>query len=538
MLESMKKFSFLRKTLLVFLILGIGSLGFFIGQMSLDWLGGGRFATFQLSRSALASNPFQRLLFAKSVEGGEGSQTQTRTHYEWLELFNRVLHFVRTNYVDEIDEKKYQELIQGAIQGMLERLDPHSNFLPKEVFNDMKIETSGKFGGLGIEIGMRDNILTISTPIEDTPAWKAGLKPNDRIVKINSESTKGMTLMEAVSKMRGKPGTKVRVSIYREGFDKFKEVEITRELIKIQAVKHEFLEPRYGYVRLTTFNENAAHDLKKAIDEMRKKEKLSGLVFDLRFNPGGLLDQAVEVASLFIDEGEIVSTVGRKQDQKEVKYAKKGSAYKDFPLAILVGPGTASASEIVAGALQDHKRAVLLGEVTFGKGSVQSILPLDKDMGLKLTIARYFTPSGRSIQEKGVQPDILLEDFDPKLLSQAKIKIDYFRERDMKNHIPHPDDPESSKDGEEEKKKESETDKKRSDFKKEEIELLRQKKGKGKNGDKDSSSSEKDEEMVPFRFNPKEDYQVKQALTVLKSYEVLKGLKPIEPPTPSSSVSP
>jgi len=437
-----------------------------------------------------------------SAIASSSSTGQHNDRYENLELFNRVLHFVESNYVDEV---KNRTLIEGAIKGMLETLDPHSNFLPSDLYKDMQIDTSGKFGGLGIEIGMKDNILTVLAPIEDTPAWKAGLKPNDRIVKINSESTKGMNLVEAVSKMRGKPKTEVVLTIYREGFDKYKEIKIIRDIIKIQSVKNELLESQFGYVRLTTFNENAAHDVKKAIEEMQKKAKLRGLVFDLRMNPGGLLDQAVEVTSLFIDEGVVVSTIGRNRDQKDVKYARKGIAFKEFPVAVLVNSSTASAAEIVAGALQDHHRAIIMGQPTFGKGSVQTVIPLPPDMGLKLTIARYYTPSGRSIQEKGVQPDIHLEEFDPKLLAQARLKNEGFRERDLKGHMVNTDASEDSG---------------AKDFKKEELDALSKDSKDGKDKKKDKTSKEDADDMTPYRVNPKEDYQVKQALTALKSYEV------------------
>ena len=443
---------------------------------------------------------------SSSVSGSSKSD-----RYENLELFDRVLHFVEANYVDEVKNKA---LIEGAIKGMLETLDPHSNFLPPELYKDIEIDTKGKFGGLGIEIGMKDNILTILAPIEDTPAWKAGLKPMDRIVKINSESTKGMNLVEAVSKMRGKPKTDVTLSIYRDGFEKIKEIKITRDIIKIQSVKSEVLEPQYGYVRLTTFNENAGSDIKKAIEAMQKKNKLRGLVLDLRNNPGGLLDQAVEVTSLFIDEGAVVSTIGRNRDQKDVKYARKGLAFKEFPLAVLVNSSTASAAEIVAGALQDHHRAIVMGQATFGKGSVQTVIPLPPDMGLKLTIARYYTPSGRSIQEKGVQPDIVLEEFDPKLLAQAKVKYEPFREKDLKGHMVNTD---------EETPTEKPTNKY---YKKEELESLNKD---GKKKQKDEKSKD-DDDMIPTRLNPKEDYQVKQALISLKSFDVYKKNAGSEPP--------
>ena len=422
--------------------------------------------------------------------------------YKNLELFQKVLHFIEQNYVEEV---KNDTLIRGAIKGMMETLDPHSNFLPPDIFKDIKIDTSGKFGGVGFEITVQDNILTVVAPIDDTPAWRAGLKSGDRIVRIEGESTKGLSLVEAVAKMRGKKGSSVKLTIYRTGFDKFKDITLTRELIKIRSVKSELLENGYGYVRLTQFNESAASDVKEAVDAMNKKTPLKGLVFDLRTNPGGLLDQAVDISSLFINEGVIVSTIGRNKSQKEVKHAKPGMAFKDFPVAILVNSSTASAAEIVAGALQDHKRAVVMGQPTFGKGSVQSVIELGNDMGLKLTIARYYTPSGRSIQEKGVMPDILLDEYDPKLLAKAKIKRDAQREKDLKGHMVNE---EKANDVPEE-------------FTTDELETIGKKKE-----DSDSKSSAKDkEDMTPMKHNPKEDYQVQSALSFLKSYDVFKNIK-------------
>lgn len=424
--------------------------------------------------------------------------------YKNLELFQKVLHFVEENYVDTV---KNEALIQGAIKGMLETLDPHSNFLPPDVFRDMKIDTSGKFGGVGIEIGVRDNVLTVVAPIEDTPAWKAGLKPGDRIVKIDNQTTKGMTLTEAVSKMRGKRGSKVKITIFRKGFDKVRDVTVAREEIRIQSVKFEELEPGFAYVRLTSFNEDAAKDVAKAMAALETKRKLQGLVFDLRTNPGGLLDQAVDVTSLFIDEGVVVSTIGRNKDQKEVKHAKKGKARKDFPLAILVNSSTASAAEIVAGALQDHKRAIILGQPTFGKGSVQTVIELGQEMGLKLTIARYYTASGRSIQESGVAPDIVLDQYDPKLLDKAKIQREVLREKDLPGHI-------LAEQGSK-------------DFTQEELDALDRSDKTAKPAGATASDRDEDlsdDEMVPLRFNPRQDFQVAQALNYLKSYEVFKKL--------------
>lgn len=491
--------------------------------LSVSWFGVevGQNLTHQVlqitAMNTAASRAMQMSGLADAAEKAEEKAKSPQEKYQLLELFQKVLHFVETNYVTE---PKSKDLIYGAIKGMLETLDPHSNFLTPEIFKDMKVDTSGKFGGLGIEIGMKDNILTIISPIEDTPAWKAGLKPNDRIVKIGKESTKGMNLMEAVSKMRGKKGTDVTLSVYRDGWEKIRDITVTRDIIKIQSVKNELLEPEFGYVRLTQFNESAAADVKKAIDKMEKDKKLKGLVFDMRYNPGGLLDQAVEVSSLFIDEGVVVSTIGRDKSQKEVKYARKGNARKDLLVAILVNSSTASAAEIVSGALQDHHRAIIMGQPTFGKGSVQTVVELGQDIGLKLTIARYYTPSGVSIQEKGVMPDILLDEYDPKLLAEAKRKSDPFREKDLKGHMVNTDD-----EGKDKEKKAGD------DFKKDELDaMLNSKTGKKKGADKDKGGKEADEEddLAPVKMNPKEDYQVREALNYLKSFETFKKISGAE----------
>lgn len=447
----------------------------------------------------------------------KASVTDIQERYRNLELFQKVLHFVEANYVDEV---KNDDLIKGAIKGMMETLDPHSNFLPPDVFKDMKVDTSGKFGGLGIEIGIKDNLLTVIAPIEDTPAWRAGLRPEDRILKIGNESTKGMTLVEAVSKMRGKPKTDITLSIFRDGFEKPKPVSITRDIIKIRSVKHEFLEQGVGYIRLSSFNEDAAKDVKAAIKKLEEKGKLKGLVFDMRTNPGGLLDQAVEVSSLFLDDGVIVSTIGRNKNQKEVKYAHKGMARKDFAVAVLVNSSTASAAEIVAGALQDHHRALVLGQTTFGKGSVQTVIELGNEMGLKLTIARYYTPSGRSIQEKGVVPDVILDEFDPKLLAKARIKRDFPRERDLKGHMVNKDEKED-----------------KDEYSKDEVESLIRK-DKEKDQDKEAKKGEKDDDFTPIKFNPKEDYQVREAVNYLKSFDVFKRITMAPQPQTAEATPP
>lgn len=430
------------------------------------------------------------------------ADTVTGDRYKNLELFQKVLQFVEKNYVDSV---KNDTLLNGAIKGMLDTLDPHSNFLSAEVYRDMKIDTSGKFGGVGIEVAIKDDVLTVLAPMEDSPAWKAGIKPGDKIVKINGESTRGYTLAEAVQKMRGKDGSAVIMTMYRKGWSSFKDFTLKRQTIKVKTVKSEELEPGFAYVRLASFNENAAKDVKAAIERLEKKGRLKGLVFDLRMNPGGLLDQAVDVTSLFIDEGVVVSTIGRDPAAKEVRTAKKGMARKDLPLVVLVNSSTASAAEIVAAALQDHHRAMILGDTTFGKGSVQTIIDLGQDMGLKLTIARYYTPKGASIQEKGVVPDVFLDEYDTKLLAQAKIKRESTRERDLKGHLVNTQSAnrdaftlQEFKDGA--KKKDGTNDR-------------------GLGDDVDAG------DLMPIQFNPKEDYQTQQALNYLKSFEVFKKLK-------------
>lgn len=425
--------------------------------------------------------------------------------YKNLELFQKVLQFVEKNYVDEVAN---DVLVNGAIKGMLETLDPHSNFLTPEVFRDMKIDTSGKFGGIGIEVGIKDDILTVLVPMEDSPAWKAGILPGDKIVKINGESTRGFSLSEAVVKMRGQNGSPVIMTIYRKGWNKFKNITLKRQEIKIRSVRSEEMESGYGYIRLASFSETAAKEIKAAIEKLEKNGKLKGLVLDLRMNPGGLLDQAVDVSSLFIDDGVVVSTVGRDPSQKEIRYAKKGMARKDMPLVVLVNSSTASAAEIVAAALQDHHRAMILGDTTFGKGSVQTIIDLGQDMGLKLTIARYYTPNGVSIQEKGVVPDIFLDEYDSKLLDKAKIKRDSTREKDLRGHLVN-----------------TQNSAARDAFTVQEFKDKTKPVSLKKDGSPDLLDDDESFDMMPIQFNPKEDYQAQQALKYLKSFEVFKKIQ-------------
>src|ERR1041384_2179207 len=330
-----------------------------------------------------------------------------REDYENLETFTSILSIVKKNYVDDVTSK---DLITGAINGMLSSLDPHSAFLTPDLYKDLQMDTQGRFGGLGIEITIKNGVLTVVSPIEDTPAYKAGVKAGDQIIKIEDEFTKDMTLVDAVKKMRGNKGTKITISVKREGIAELLNFNLVRDTIRVQSVRSRVLEEGYGYVRLAQFQERTDRDLQKSLETLSKeKGGLKGLVLDLRNNPGGLLTQAVRVSDMFLDSGMIVYTEGRLESQKQKYFAHKEGTWSNFPIVVLVNGGSASASEIVAGALQDHKRAVILGTKTFGKGSVQTILPLDDNSALRLTTARYFTPKGRSIQATGIVPDIVMD---------------------------------------------------------------------------------------------------------------------------------
>ena len=356
-----------------------------------------------------------------------------RRDYESMELFTDVLSIVKKSYVEEVDTKK---LIYGAINGMLASLDPHSSFMSPEMYKEMKIETKGAFGGLGIEITIKDGMLMVISPIEDTPAFRAGIKAGDHILKIDDKFTKDMTTMEAVKRMRGAKGTKVVLTIMREGFEKPKEFPLVRDVIQVKSVKYKTLDNGYGYVRIAQFQEKTDDDLIKALKNLRDENggKLSGLVLDLRNDPGGLLDQAVKVAEHFVEEGKlIVYTEGREKDSKMKFTSRKAEKEPHYPMVVLINSGSASASEIVAGALQDHKRAVVMGTQSFGKGSVQTIIPLSDNSGLRLTTARYFTPSGRSIQAKGITPDIVVER--KELPTAEKKERMHIREKDLENHF-------------------------------------------------------------------------------------------------------
>jgi carboxyl-terminal processing protease len=359
--------------------------------------------------------------------------------YQELETFANVLAIVQKNYVEPVSTKR---LIDGAITGMLASLDPHSAYLTPELYRDLEVETRGSFGGLGIEITIKNGVLTVVSPIEDTPAYKAGIKAGDQIVKINNDFTKDMTLTEAVKRMRGPKGTKIKLTIHRSGVPELFTVTLARDVIKIKSVKAKELKDGYDYVRITTFQESTDDAVEKAIDGFRKEGHghIKGLVLDLRDNPGGLLNQAVKVSDDFLDGGLIVYTQGRTENQQQKYFSHKKGEFEDFPMVVLVNGGSASASEIVAGALQDQKRSVIVGTQTFGKGSVQTILPLDDHSALRLTTARYFTPNGRSIQAVGITPDVEVEPPKPTLasLELPNVQIDEneeIKESDLPHHF-------------------------------------------------------------------------------------------------------
>ncbi len=420
--------------------------------------------------------------------------------YSDLQIFSKVLNLVQQYYVEPVDTKK---LVYGAIKGMLKELDPHTNFMAPELFKDFESETSGEFGGLGIEISVQNGILTIISPIEDTPAWEAGIKPGDKVIAVDGTSTKGLSLVEASQLMRGKKGSKTVLTIARDNEDKPRDISITRGSVKIRSVKYTDMNDGYGYVKITSFIENTGKDLEKILnDHVKKHSNVKGLIIDLRRNPGGLLDQAVKVSDLFIPDGKIVSTIGREKEKEEIIYASKHAAFTGFPLIVLMNEYSASASEIVAGALQDNKRAIIMGEKSFGKGSVQSVVKLGDGSGLKLTVARYYTPSGKSIQAEGITPDIEVEDVDTDAFGKAIIKPRGTREKDIQGHLLN------------EKEKA--------------LEKLDQKLDKKDKGALDAwwkdAGSKKDQNMGPKEKLLANDYQVYQAFNYLKAWRLMKGI--------------
>lgn len=413
--------------------------------------------------------------------------------YKGLKLFSDVLEKVEESYVDPV---KAQKLINGAIQGMIQSLDPHSEFLAPDSFDELQVSTKGKFGGVGIQISMRGGYVTVIAPIMGTPAYKAGIQSGDKIIGVDGESTKDMKLTEAVKKMRGPKGTYVTLTIYREGTERPEDFKLLRDIIPIETVYHVMMEDDFGYIRITTFSDDTYGDLVNVLNEIESgKKPLKGLIIDLRNNPGGLLNEAIDVADLFLDSGVIVSIKGRRKFNTKNFRATPNKKKRDYAMAILINGGSASASEIVAGALQDQKRALILGTTSFGKASVQSVEPLRDGYGLKLTIARYYTPSGRSIQAEGIVPDIEIKMGRDKVEDEKEYH--YITEKDLKNHL------EAEPNGEQKEKKDDQP-------------LT-----------KDESSAVKpDPTKVLGYLEPLEllkDHQISRALDIIKGHVLLSG---------------
>ena len=408
--------------------------------------------------------------------------------YEDLKVFTDVLGLLQKDYVEERNSK---DLVYGAIKGMLETLDPHSSFMPPTMYKEMQEETKGRFEGIGIEIEMKNGVLTVVSPIVDTPAFKAGIQARDQIIQIEGESTKNLTLMESVKRLRGPKSSKVTIMIMREGFTKPQEFTLVRDVIPVRSVRYELLEKQYGYIRVTQFQEKTDSEFEKAMKALEEENKgsLRGLILDLRNNPGGLLDQAVKVTDRFIESGLIVSVEGRREDQKMKFYAHHEGTINQYPLIVLINGGSASGAEIVAGAIQDLGRGILLGTQSFGKGSVQTIFPLKDGSGLRLTTARYFTPNGRSIQAKGIVPDIIVKPSQPEEEKVAPAPK-FPSEKDLERHLI---DVEQGPPKEKEPAEEKEPTKEKS--KKEEV-----------------------KEKKPA------DNQLERALELLKSWEIFKGV--------------
>ncbi len=368
------------------------------------------------------------LLFIQNAQAKTSKEELAKTRFESLSKLTQVIGTVEKYYVDDI---KLEEIVNKALKGLMQELDAHSTYMDRKYFKEMKIQTAGEFGGLGITVGLRDGALTIISPIDDTPAFKAGIKAGDIILKIDNISTLNMSLDEAVGHMRGKPKTSILLTLVRKGETKPLKIEIVRDIIKIQSVNAKVISDDILYLRVSSFDKKVSRNLTKAINEHGDKK---GIILDLRNNPGGLLDQAINVTDIFVDEGVIVSQKGRDAAQEEKFYAKSSSTLTRKPLIVLVNGGSASASEIVGGALQDHKRAVIVGQKTFGKGSVQVVLPITKDKGegIKLTIAKYYLPSGRTIQATGITPDII--SYPGEAVSEPE-SVFSIKEADLKKHL-------------------------------------------------------------------------------------------------------
>lgn len=442
----------------------------------------------------------------------------TKSRFEKLELFNKVLYLIETQYYKEVDTEK---LIQGAIRGMMDTLDPHSAFLDKDVFEKMQEDTQGEFGGIGVEVTQKDGIIIIITPIEDSPAYRAGIHPGDKIVEINHESIIGFTLDKAIEKMKGGTKSKLILGISRDGVEGIKQFELQREIIKTKPVKSYLVDKNVGLLRLTQFQKDLADHMAKEIESLKsqasKNGGLNSIILDLRYNPGGLLEEAVNVASVFLEGGIVVSTEGRNSKEKEIRYVKK-TGYKELklPVGVLINGATASASEIVAGALQDAGRAVIMGTRSFGKGSVQTVSKIDNDTGVKLTIAQYMTPKGRKIQAIGIVPDVELPEYNGDIEDFAE-ETEFTREIDLRNHLT------ATEETADEKKLREE---------KENAERLQR----IKRFQEDSAVSNNDEENdkkkrkknknqdIFLKYDPVNDFQVQQAIKFIKGIGIVKKL--------------
>lgn len=424
-------------------------------------------------------------IYSSVFAGNEKSAAASSLPLEELRAFTEVFGRVKSDYVESVEDK---ELLEHAIKGMLSGLDPHSSYLNAEEFKEMRIGTDGKFGGLGIEVTMENGFVKVISPIDDTPAQRAGIQAGDVIVRLDDTPVKGMTLNEAVKIMRGKPGTDILLTVVREGADGPLKITITRDIIRIKSVRGRTLDPGYGYIRISQFQSATGTSMRKQLSELKKENggELKGLVLDLRNNPGGVLNASVSVADAFVSKGKIVYTEGRVKDSLLTFNASPNDLLKGAPIVVLVNGGSASASEIVAGALQDHHRAIIMGTKTFGKGSVQTIMPMNNGAALKITTARYFTPSGRSIQAEGIEPDIEVEQLE--LSKKGDTSVERLREADLRDHL---------ENGNGEKADKAAKD--------------------GKSGKKEGEDDEKG--------STKEDYQLNEALNLLKGVNIVRQLK-------------